>query len=444
MRWIAVIAAALLLVPPVAGERSPGTVSYQPVAHQGRAPAETGKYYVVGPAVNGRPEYLFAIAAKTLGDGNRYREIFALNEGRAQPGGQTMTEATRVEPGWVLALPSDAEGPGVRTGPLPVTGPPSPSAKPSTASEPTAPVEKPPAGSVPAAERKTDSTPWSANALRIALLVLAVLLVVWAQVAIVARRRSARTAGQLVRVPAPPIVPVPPRIENRLLGPTGSSAPLGDPVPAPAPPAPAPPVAAPGPRGHDLETELASRPRSSPAGAPPAPLAVLETDVMCGTESATVRLIGVRPGRWGPAYGWLADDDQPPPSSTTVIAGTAGGRRMWMDLTMAPDAMTILGGTETVRRHARTLIAQLGDDTEVVVVGNALGDEGPWQRIASVELLDGNRPIRRTKIVVCDGADAAGLWARLGPVPHGPHRTIPVIVGTAPAARWSIRFGTRT
>src|SRR5262245_22968125 len=84
------------------------------------APGETGKYYVVGAPQGGQQRaYLFAIAAETLGDGNRYREIFELNKGRKQHDGRAMTEPTELEEGWILILPADAEGPGVRTGPLP-------------------------------------------------------------------------------------------------------------------------------------------------------------------------------------------------------------------------------------------------------------------------------------------------------------------------------------
>lgn len=45
------------------------------------APAETGRYYVVGPPVDGQREYLYAIALRILGNGNRFHEIVTLNEG---------------------------------------------------------------------------------------------------------------------------------------------------------------------------------------------------------------------------------------------------------------------------------------------------------------------------------------------------------------------------
>jgi hypothetical protein len=114
---VLLIAVSLLLLPagPALGEPAGGRSS---------APAETGRYYVVGEPVHGQPEYLYAIAVSTLHNGNRYREIFRLNRGRVQPDGVSLTDPAEVlHPGWVLALPRDARGPRVMTGPLPLGRP---------------------------------------------------------------------------------------------------------------------------------------------------------------------------------------------------------------------------------------------------------------------------------------------------------------------------------
>nr|BFF21557.1 hypothetical protein GCM10025730_50780 [Promicromonospora thailandica] len=81
--------------------------------------AERVTYYVVQPGPEGEQEYLFQIAQRLLGDGNRYEEIFALNEGRTQPDGNVLTDPASVLPGWVLVLPDDARGEGVQVGVLP-------------------------------------------------------------------------------------------------------------------------------------------------------------------------------------------------------------------------------------------------------------------------------------------------------------------------------------
>jgi DNA-binding SARP family transcriptional activator len=48
---------------------------------------------------------LWDIAERYLDDGERWHEIFALNQGRPQPGGQELTDPDLIEPGWVLRLP---------------------------------------------------------------------------------------------------------------------------------------------------------------------------------------------------------------------------------------------------------------------------------------------------------------------------------------------------
>ena len=81
------------------------------------------KFYIVPPARNGHAESLFDIAAKTLRYGSRYIQIFNLNVGRLQPNGERLENPRVIEPGWILQLPADAAGPGVRFGPLPGPAP---------------------------------------------------------------------------------------------------------------------------------------------------------------------------------------------------------------------------------------------------------------------------------------------------------------------------------
>lgn len=127
-----------------AGLLAPATVSVSPasagpavVAHGGHTVplaqkrAET-KWYVVQPSFNGEPEFLFAIAERFLGDGNRANEIFELNRGRLQYDGKRVEKAEVIEPGWILQLPSDAKGEGVQVGPLPSV----PAVEPGAASAP--------------------------------------------------------------------------------------------------------------------------------------------------------------------------------------------------------------------------------------------------------------------------------------------------------------------
>src|SRR4029450_2385984 len=105
-----------------------------------------------------------------------------------------------------------------------------------------------------------------------------------------------------------------------------------------------------------------------PPVVPPDPFAALETELTCGDSTAEVRLTGTRPAPWGSSYGWLenarprpstatgvvaaprgpssgrpATARPPPPTATAVVAGVRDGRRLWIDLAMAPDALTVGG-----------------------------------------------------------------------------------------------------
>ncbi|MFE9968233.1 LysM peptidoglycan-binding domain-containing protein [Streptomyces sp. NPDC005525] len=53
-------------------------------------------------------ESLWSIAQVRLGDGNRWEEIAALNEGHAMANGHTFHADAPIQPGWILVLPADA------------------------------------------------------------------------------------------------------------------------------------------------------------------------------------------------------------------------------------------------------------------------------------------------------------------------------------------------
>ncbi|RSM63852.1 hypothetical protein DMH04_52520 [Kibdelosporangium aridum] len=84
-------------------------------------------YYVV-PGRPGQPsdKNLFEVAGTTLGDPNRWPEIFELNVGRAQPDGSTLGNPGELRSGWTLVLPKDARSGEIRIGPPPTAPPPQP------------------------------------------------------------------------------------------------------------------------------------------------------------------------------------------------------------------------------------------------------------------------------------------------------------------------------
>lgn len=67
----------------------------------GAATAATGGSYTVRQA-----DTLWGIAERHLGDGERYREIYQLNAGKAQEVGGRLSDPDVILPGWVLRLPA--------------------------------------------------------------------------------------------------------------------------------------------------------------------------------------------------------------------------------------------------------------------------------------------------------------------------------------------------
>ena len=53
-----------------------------------------------------RGDTLWGIAERELGDPFEWSKIYALNEGRSQPGGATLTDPHWIDPGWTLLLPA--------------------------------------------------------------------------------------------------------------------------------------------------------------------------------------------------------------------------------------------------------------------------------------------------------------------------------------------------
>jgi hypothetical protein len=100
----------------------PAAAQQQPPSSGPAQPAV--KFFIVPHSANPDDVTLFKIAQQALGDGNRFPEIFRLNQGRPRPDGTPFNDPTQIEPGQILQLPDDAQSPGVRFGPLPATPPP--------------------------------------------------------------------------------------------------------------------------------------------------------------------------------------------------------------------------------------------------------------------------------------------------------------------------------
>lgn len=112
-----------------------------------------------------RRDSLWLLAERHLGDGMRWREIYALNQGAEQAGGRVLRDPDLILPGWVLQMPADAVG----LAPPPAEPPPSgepPSPAPAvparSASSPDAPpstvLASPPSSAVTAPSSPIDTS----------------------------------------------------------------------------------------------------------------------------------------------------------------------------------------------------------------------------------------------------------------------------------------------
>jgi DNA-binding SARP family transcriptional activator len=110
-----------------------------------------------------RNDTLWGIAQERLGDPLRWREIFALNQGRPQPDGSALTDPHWIRPGWTLLLPTQipsATPPAGPTSPVRPSAQPAPS-EPSTATPTSVPITEPAA---PSTQRPVVAAPIQANA----------------------------------------------------------------------------------------------------------------------------------------------------------------------------------------------------------------------------------------------------------------------------------------
>ncbi|WP_433528465.1 S8 family serine peptidase [Micromonospora sp. CA-263727] len=172
-------------------------------------------YYTVMASYQGKPESLWTIAARFLGDAERAGEILELNTGRRQPDGGRLTDPGRLNEGWHLVLPWDAIGTGLRHGVLPtttaaaatVTSSPSPSTRsaPTTPAGPaTNPGSAPGRGTAPLApeapQRGSGSAPSGRSGCRPTLAAALPAESTWGQRLVAPQRVWRITTGAGVRV----------------------------------------------------------------------------------------------------------------------------------------------------------------------------------------------------------------------------------------------------
>ena len=406
----------------------PGAEPAAPMPVTSAGTAEAVKYYLVGYTGTGEREYLFQIAARTLGDGRRYMEIFDSNKGRVQPDGRRLEDPLILFPGWILLLPGDAEGPGVVVGTPPIFG--------------SAEVGAQPTGSATSPADSSDGT------LRvIAFVIVTMALGVSLRLLRRGRRISApATAGAQASTRLPRRLPAASRhspstrpavyasdAPTRTAGEHArvAAAMVGmrteqvrsSPVEA----------AIGGTVWRSAHVEATQPSPAGPAGAP------INLTVAAGPDRLDIRLIGARP-EVGDGFATLGDPGQRRRGGAVVRLGDAGADALWVDLTASPDVIRVTGSGAGVRRQAEAMARQLAATrVTTVVVGDVPGVTGvATYTIASLgELVDGS--IEDTPLVVfvaelapADVSLVHDLITRRRP------RVVPVAVGPGPRARWSV------
>jgi hypothetical protein len=410
------------------------------------------KYYIVQPPSAGVRQYLYEIAAQTLGSGKLAAEIFSLNKGRPQPGGARLVNPTIIRPGWILMLPPSAHGPGVHYGPLPaVTAARSPQATPSGTPTPTAtptPSATPTTGakaSPSVSASKPSSQPRRMSGGQHGLAVEAgiggsVLLFMSGSVilpALARRRRSgARRRPGLVRRARQ----VPPPVTGLTTGLPWPSSGRADDEPDGS-----------WPGWLSIQDAAGTSPPAlGPAGstAPPGQQAPLSYLVALGDDTVEISLRGIGSDAGAiPCVAWTALPYDAPAGGTAFACVGAGDQGcLFLDLAASPGVIAIGGDRPAATRLAESISFQLCETAgasgscAVVLVGDAVPEPRPGGATWVPALADlgsaGPAGAAATEIVFCaltadSDLDDLHRYAR-----SVPHQVVPVVLADRTDAPW--------
>ena len=421
------------------GAASAGTAAAQSIPD---APAPV-KYLIVPRASNPDDVTLFKLAESTLGDGNRYPEIFELNKGKPMPDGQPFTDPSSIEEGQILLLPDEAAGADVHFGPLPSPAPratPPPARKQATPSPATIPA--------PAAGPSGNRT-WITAGLAIAgLLAISCAFLLFL---LSLRRNSAKSSREPEN---------PERAEQfrRLLPPTAPA------EPAVAATAPVQPVAT----KEQPPTELLFEPFSGARRglallAEPEPNtldpvdtepvlespAVVTHEVTFGEQRLFVQLGGsgrASQGRRG-RTAWTSLPHVVPSDGAFVYLGTAERGCLFVDLPSAPGLISLAGDPETALKVADSILLQAsglpdGDRPQILASDAVAGRVRSGKSAQRFDTLDECVAARTTatsfQLVVCTAAELSepDTVERLRSAAEVP--VVMLAIGELPSAAWTI------
>jgi hypothetical protein len=327
-----------------------------------RAAAEQGvKTYVVKPPHGRHYDSLWDIAHRTLGDGLRYKEIFALNKDRTQHDGRKLVDANLIRPGWTLRLPADASGPGVHVahGTTPAAPSTPAPAAPSAPSVPGSPQHEAPAlgahaatASLSADRAAQPGASWQSDAIGGGLMLAGVLL------ALSARRGPYAAADdheQALRMHAD--MGLAGDLDRALRNLAAARRAQGRDLPQPV-------------LAWVSEEQIALANVGGDIAEPPAPWRVADDGRSWGAGLAELRDAGDAPD--------LAATAAPYPGLLSV--GRDGGHELFVDFEQAPGVVAVGGNDERARELLTGLAAQAvtstwSDGAQVTLVGFGDADD---------------------------------------------------------------------
>lgn len=374
----------------------------------------------VQPPHDGSYDSLWRIAQRTLGDGERWRELYQLNKGLPQPDGQSLQQPSLVRPGWVLRLPAAQTTHPTRPAPhssphtTPPTSAPAPPS-PTAPARPAAPSTAPPNGPAPSRTPKAESHASDADAWELpALAAGGAVLAAFCAAALTRRRRQQwrhRRPGRSIALPSsstPNLVPL-----DRALRQAGARTDATDlswidhalrHLAAAALPAAPPDVTAARLDGTTLELVL-----HSPASNPPPPWTTNATGDRWRLDLASTGK-PTNPNAEEPVSVWA-------PYPTLVAIGDEldnGAMQHWLLDLERVSPLVLTGDANRCRDLARFVAAELAHNpwsdhlqTTLVGFGSELVDLNP-ERITHTDDLDGVLTQLRAQLTTTDAVDVLG------------------------------------
>jgi hypothetical protein len=366
-------------------------------------------YYVIRTEPDGSVEKLNDISERFLGDRNRWPEIAELTEGHRQPDGEYMTDPRKPRPGWVLKMPKDATGKGLRFGPLP-------GYEPASASPSATPSASPSPVDVSDAEAASSSVPWPAIGWAgAAVLVLGLLvgLVVWL---VRRRKRHEPFDDSLLRTDTSAAWTV-----DRALRVLMAACERDG-------------LEVPGTTGVFIEGSSLRLRLTNPASPAPEPWTVSEDG-----QSWSAPLAKLQSG--------AASDGSTAQFARLVNLGMGETGRVLVNFSVARGVISLDGPTRVRHEVLRRWLGELtgnpwSNEPRVVMVGNGLPQPEQVEHLAGIEQVVPELEVGDGGVLVLSQAPSAAQQDMLAARFASPDFTwVVIVLGQSPSARWRFTAG---